>query len=204
MKEQSYQEQIDIKNTYKLRELVSTLPPFAKSYFRGIETRTSSRTRIAYAYDLNIFFRFLHKMNPIFQKIEVKEITLAQLEQLSPMDIEEYLDYVKVYEDEEQQIHTNKERGIMRKLSSLKSFYSYFYRNESIKYNPVELVQTPKFHEKAIIRLDLDEMEALLDQVDHGSKLTEKQKVFHQRTRIRDLAIMTLFLGTGIRVSECV
>ena len=204
MKEQSYQEQIDIKNTYKLRELVSTLPPFAKSYFRGNETRTSSRTRIAYAYDLNIFFRFLHKMNPIFQKIEVKEITLAQLEQLSPMDIEEYLDYVKVYEDEEQQIHTNKERGIMRKLSSLKSFYSYFYRNESIKYNPVELVQTPKFHEKAIIRLDLDEMEALLDQVDHGSKLTEKQKVFHQRTRIRDLAIMTLLLGTGIRVSECV
>ena len=65
-------------------------------------------------------------------------------------------------------------------------------------------MQTPKFHEKAIIRLDLDEMEALLDQVDHGSKLTEKQKVFHQRTRIRDLAIMTLLLGTGIRVSECV
>lgn len=203
MKEQSYHEQVDIKNTYKLRELIAALPPFAKNYFRGIETRTSSRTRIAYAYDLNIFFRYLHNTNPIFQKVEIKDITLEQLEQLRPMDIEEYLDYVKLYE-EDGQVHTNKERGIMRKLSSLKSFYCYFYRNESIKYNPVELVQTPKFHEKAIIRLDMDEMEMLLEHVDNGEKLTEKQKVFHQRTRIRDLAIMTLLLGTGLRVSECV
>lgn len=203
VKEQSYHEQVDIKNTYKLRELIAALPPFAKNYFRGIETRTSSRTRIAYAYDLNIFFRYLHNTNPIFQKVEIKDITLEQLEQLRPMDIEEYLDYVKLYE-EDGQVHTNKERGIMRKLSSLKSFYCYFYRNESIKYNPVELVQTPKFHEKAIIRLDMDEMEMLLEHVDNGEKLTEKQKVFHQRTRIRDLAIMTLLLGTGLRVSECV
>ncbi len=204
LNEQSYHQQVDIKNTYKLRELISTLPPFAKSYFRGIEPRTSSRTRIAYAYDLNIFFRFLHNTNPIFQKMEIKDITLEQLEQLRPMDIEEYLDYVKVYQDEENQTHINKERGIMRKLSSLKSFYCYFYRNESIKYNPVELVQTPKLHEKAIVRLDLDEMESLLEQVDNGKKLTEKQKVFHQHTRLRDLAIMTLLLGTGLRVSECV
>ncbi len=76
LNEQSYHQQVDIKNTYKLRELISTLPPFAKSYFRGIEPRTSSRTRIAYAYDLNIFFRFLHNTNPIFQKMEIKDITL--------------------------------------------------------------------------------------------------------------------------------
>ena len=35
-------------------------------------------------------------------------------------------------------------------------------------------------------------------------ELTEKQKLYHERTKVRDLAMMSLLLGTGIRVSECV
>ena len=92
----------------------------------------------------------------------------------------------------------------MRKISSLKSFYNYFYRNEKLKNNPSALVQMPKIHEKEIIRLDVDEVALLLDQVEQGEKLTEKQKTFHNKTKVRDLAILTLLLGTGIRVSECV
>ena len=51
-----YYEQIDRDNTKKLRELLDELPYFCTMYFRGIETTTSSRTRIAYARDLKIFF----------------------------------------------------------------------------------------------------------------------------------------------------
>ena len=54
-----YHEQVDIRNTTKLRELESTLPPFMFYFFRGIEPNTSSRTRIAYAYDLRVFFDYL-------------------------------------------------------------------------------------------------------------------------------------------------
>lgn len=204
MQEQSYHEQVDIQNTYRLRELIATLPPFTKDFFRGIEPRTSSKTRIAYAYDLNIFFQFLYNNNSTFQKGELKDITLEQLEQLSPMDIEEYLDYLKVYQNKEKKTHSNKERGIMRKLSSLKSMYSYFYQKELITYNPAALVRMPKLHEKNIVRLDVDEVSLLLDQVEQGNKLTKKQQTYHNKTRIRDLALMTLLLGTGIRVSECV
>ena len=204
MQEQSYHEQVDIQNTYRLRELISTLPTFTKEFFRGIEPRTSSRTRIAYAYDLNIFFQFLYNNNSSFQKGEVKDITIDQLEQLSPMDIEEYLDYIKVYQNKENKTHSNKEQGIMRKLSSLKSLYSYFYQKELIKYNPAALVRMPKLHERDIVRLDIDEVALLLDQVEQGDKLTKKQQDFHNKTKVRDLALMSLLLGTGIRVSECV
>ena len=48
-----------MKNEMKLRELCAGLPAFCKEFFRGIEPTTSSRTRIAYAYDLKIFFHFL-------------------------------------------------------------------------------------------------------------------------------------------------
>ena len=52
--------------------------------------------------------------------------------------------------------------------------------------------------------LDVDEVSRLLDEVESGENLTERQRKYHDKTRQRDLALMTLLLGTGIRVSECV
>ena len=204
MRELTYHEQKDRDNIIKLRKLMKDLPPFCTDFFRGIEPRTSSRTRIAYAYDLSVFFDFLKKENPMFGKMDNRDFLLDHLDRLTVSDLEEYMEYLKYRFNERNQEVINKERGIMRKISSLKSFYNYFYRNEKLKNNPSALVQMPKIHEKEIIRLDVDEVALLLDQVEQGEKLTEKQKTFHNKTKVRDLAILTLLLGTGIRVSECV
>ena len=204
MSQLSYHEQVDRENILRLRNLIKDLPPFCGDFFRGIEPRTSSRTRIAYAYDLHVFFDFLHKENPALARIAVQDIKLDQLDQLSVTDFEEYMEYLKYRFNDKNQEVMNKERGIMRKISSLKSFYNYYYRNERIKNNPAALVQLPKLHEKEIIRLDVDEVALLLDEVEQGDKLTDKQKSYHAKTKTRDLALLTLLLGTGIRVSECV
>ena len=115
-----------------------------------------------------------------------------------------YIDYLKCHPSDTCEDVVNTERGLMRKVSSLRSFYSYFFRNELIEKNPAALVRMPKLHEKEIIRLEIDEVAKLLDEVEEGDKLTEKQKLYHERTKVRDLAMMSLLLGTGIRVSECV
>ncbi|WP_367565693.1 tyrosine-type recombinase/integrase [Lacrimispora sp.] len=200
----SYHQQKDIENVKHLRQLVKELPRFCGDFFRGIEPRTSSRTRIAYAYDLKVFFDFLLKENPAMSKLEIQDITLDYLDELHVVDIEEYMEYLKYRFNDRNQEVTNKERGIMRKISSLKSFYNYYYRNERLKNNPASLIQLPKLHEKEIIRLDVDEVALLLDEVESGEALTEKQKSYHAKTKVRDLALLTLMLGTGIRVSECV
>lgn len=200
----SYHQQKDNDNVKHLRQLIKALPPFCSDFFRGIEPRTSSRTRIAYAYDLRVFFDFLVKENPQVSKLGFNGITLNHLDQLRVVDLEEYMEYLKYRFNDRNQEVTNKERGIMRKISSLKSFYNYYYRNERIQNNPASLIQLPKLHEKDIIRLDVDEVALLLDEVESGDSLTEKQKTYHEKTKIRDLALLTLMLGTGIRVSECV
>jgi site-specific recombinase XerD len=203
MKEHTYHEQVNIDNAVKLRGIIANLPRFCGDFFRGIEPSTSSRTRIAYAYDLRTFCEFLHENNSYCNSMEIKDFPLTILDQIKPVDIEEYLDYLKYYVKDGVE-HTNDERGKMRKLAALRTFYNYFYKKELIEKNPALLVTMPKIHEKNIIRLDVDEVASLLDEVEQGTKLTKKQQQFHAKTKVRDLAMLTLLLGTGIRVSECV
>lgn len=203
MKEYTYQEQNNIENQRKLRELLRELPAFTLTFFRGIEPRTSSRTRLGYGYDLRIFFEFLQQYNPSIGKVNMRDIPMDILDKIKALDIEEYLEYLKLYE-KDGKTFTNTERGIARKLASLKTFYNYFFKKELIATNPAALVSAPKLHEKTIIRLDIDEVARLLDNVESGEQLTGKQLAYHEKTKVRDLALLTLFLGTGIRVSECV
>lgn len=200
----SYHEQEDIENTKRIRGILKELPPFCTDFFRGIEPRTSARTRLAYAYDLKTFFDFLKQVNPELKSKKLRDLPLSLLDEIKLMDLEEYMEYLKCYSTEKREDLINTERGIMRKVSTVKSFYNYFYRTERIQNNPASLLQLPKIHEKEIIRLDVDEVARFLDEVEDGECLTEKQKAYHAKTKLRDLAMMTLLLGTGLRVSECV
>lgn len=207
MAEKSYSYQEDLSNIRKLRELEKQLPPYAADYFRGIQERTQTRTRVAYAYDLIVFFRFLKESNPVFADKPVRDITLEDLENLTASDIEEYEDYLQDYSGGSGGNRTersNRPTAVKRKLSALSSFFRYFQQKGYIRVNPVSLVSMPKLRDKAIIRFDDGETEEFLDHVDDGTSLTARQQVWHEKTRLRDLAMMTLMLGTGIRVSECV
>lgn len=203
--EKTYHEQTTIDYTLRLREILKTLPPFAKDYFRAIEPTSSIRTRMNYAYDIRVFFHFLMECNPLYRTYQITEFKPSDLEKLTAVDIEEYMEYLKVYRRDDEELMTNGEKGLARKMSALRSFYAYYYKHEIILKNPTLLVDMPKQHEKAIIRLDADEVAMLLDFVETaGSKLTGQALAYYNKTKTRDLAILTLLLGTGIRVSECV
>ena len=200
----TYHEQTDIQNILKLRAILKTLPDFCKDYFRAMDPLTTTKTRISYAYDIRIFFQFLLDENPAFKNHSMKDFTVDVLDQLKAVDIEEYQEYLKVYKNGDK-TETNGERGLKRKISALRSFYAYYYKHEFIQTNPTVLIDVPKTHEKSIIRLDADEVAMLLDYIEHcDDELTSQKRVYYEKTKERDLAIVTLLLGTGIRVSECV
>ena len=202
-KNSTYHTQQNIDTIAQMREVLETLPPFCKQFFRGVSEYTSARTRLAYAYDIRVFFEYLHDNNKSLANMDIRDFPLTLLEQLTREDIEEYMEYLGYYQKDGKE-YTNDERGKKRKLASLRSFYNYYFQAELIEKNPAVLVPLPKLHEKEIIRLDPAEVAILLDQVEDGTGLTKAQKRFHQATKIRDVAILTLLPGTGIRVSECV
>lgn len=205
-KKQTYHEHTDTENTLRLRQVLATLPPFCRDYFRAIDATTTTKTRISYAYDIRIFFQFLLETNPSLKEKTMTDLTVQILDQVKAVDIEEYQEYLKVYQNRNaDKLETNGELGLKRKISALRSFYAYYYKREMIETNPAVLVDVPKIHEKSIIRLDADEVALLLDHIEHcGDTLTGQKRVFWEKNKERDLAIVTLLLGTGIRVSECV
>ena len=200
----TYREHTDTENILKLRQVLSTLPAFCKDYFRAIDSTTTTKTRISYAYDIRIFFQFLLDENPVFKNYAMTDFSVEVLDQIKAVDLEEYMEYLKVYQNGDK-TETNGERGLKRKISALRSFYAYYYKREMIHTNPTVLIDVPKIHDKSIIRLDTDEVALLLDYIEHcGDSLTGQKRVYYEKTKERDLAIVTLLLGTGIRVSECV
>ena len=206
MKSLPYYDDLTARQTIKLRELIKTLPSFAKEFFRAIDSTTQVRTRIAYAYDLRVFFHFLIDENPAYKNYKVVDFQVSDLDKIESVDLEEYMEYLKVYVSDENHKHMqNTEQGVFRKMSALRSFYGYFYKRQLIEKNPTLLVDMPKIREKEIIRLEADEVASLLDFVEHGGDhLTGQKRAYYEKTKERDLAIVTLLLGTGIRVSECV
>lgn len=201
-----------LARTRRLRELLRELPDICSDYFLSIEQMTSPLTRLSYAYDLKLFFQYLSEELPKFSGKPITEFTIDDIRKITKQDLERFARYLSFYVKNESQDDgqvlskeiTNHEYGIKRKFASLRAFYKYLFSEGLIEGNTAALIPLPKLHERAIIRLDIDEVARILDLAENGQSLPNTYRKFHNVTRLRDLAMLSLFLGTGIRISECV
>lgn len=212
MANSSYQEQLNAERTEKIRAMLRTLPASCSDFINSITMTTSVLTRMAYTIDLQTFCGYAMKEIPYFAEKSPENWTDEDLSYFTARDLHAYADYLTLYYKDEsigetieqQKVLRNHECGVMRKLSSLRSYFDYLFKAERIGSNIAALVSLPKLHEKPILHLVGPEVERLLLVANDGAELTKSQQQFHQHTRKRDYAILMLFLGTGIRVSECV
>ena len=196
-----YYKQREISSLEKIERLEEDMPPMTKEFVLGITEYTSPLTRLNYVYDLRIFFDFLVKTK--FKKKVALDLTLSDLELLDITDFENYLAYLTKYEFMGR-CEMCSERAKSRKLATVRAFFKYFFNKGKLTKNVAAKIATPKKHEKEIIRLEGGEVHNLIAAAMSGDTLNDRQKAYHENTRIRDVAILTLFLGTGIRNSELV
>lgn len=206
----SYREKIDAERILQIRAIARELPPACGDFFRAIAVTTGTFTRLAYAIDLKTFFQFLQAERYQFSRKPLYAFTNDDLALVSQSDLTAYIEYLTFYykndpdSDEPVKALTNHDLAIKRKLCSIRSFYDYLFKNGCIPSNVTTLVPLPKIHEKPILRLSMDEMQRMLEEAATGDGLTPRQRAWHKLTVKRDYALLSLFLGTGIRVSECV
>lgn len=211
MADTAYREQIDAKRIMQIRSITRELPQACSDFLRSIAVTTGTFTRLAYAIDLRTFFHFLQSERVAFSD---KNLTLwsdEDLSRVSQSDLTAYVEYLTYYfksddDSGEQPVKAlvNHDLAIKRKLCSIRSFYDFLFKNHRVPSNVTLLVPLPKIHEKPILRLNRDEMIKMLNQAETGEGMTERQKRYQLHTAKRDYAMLSLFLGTGIRVSECV
>ncbi|WP_280768992.1 tyrosine recombinase XerC [Salipaludibacillus daqingensis] len=138
-----------------------------------IEKRASIHTINNYQKDIEDFDRFV--MQQLRKSIAV----------VSYVDIRSYLT----------SLHNKSyaRKTVARKISSLRSFWSFLVRENLVDKNPFQVVTTPKLEKKLPSFFYENEMQTIFDSINVKTDLGK-----------RNLALVEVLYGTGIRVSECV
>lgn len=178
---------------------LNTLPSLVREFasYKTVIQNASDKTVAEYMLDLRTFFRYLKARDlkidvndtEKFDNIDIKDIDLDYIKNITVEDIYEFLTY------------TDHTRGNMaaaksRKLSSIKGFFKYLTtKRMMLEDNPAANIESPKQKQALPKYLSLEESVLLLDAIKNDLEST---------SRIRDYAIVTLFLNCGMRVSELV
>ncbi len=205
-KQHTYSYEQRVRNLEKSREILASLPDYCTDFINDklSSEKFQPRTCYAYACDLQLFFNYLCMDSHVFSGKKPIDINLDILSKLTYRNISDYLSFLTAYHTDDGQIRSNSAASKARKLSTIRSLYNYLNIHHRLEDNPCIGVDMPKIKEKPIIRLADKEQESMYNSLDKGVGLIDRQKNNNDFLKCRDNAILTLFLGTGIRVSELV
>lgn len=183
-------------------------PRFLRQYFVYLKGNILPMSRLAYLRDVRFFFNYLISETDLTKAQSAKDITVSEIDNIRASDINLFIDYCRKYTVDEGDsivVYENSNKTLARKKSSISVLFKQLYRDGLIKENITDgfdPIRVPKPGEKEIKALQDDEVMIMLDAVTTGSHLTEHEKKYWEKTKLRDKAILVLFLTYGLRLSE--
>lgn len=193
----NYANEKKLKNKEQALTAAKEMPEFVTQYLIAKANSTATSSLLSYTYDIVAFLTWWHDQLPEYKDKPIRSLTAADMANIEPQDINEYLFTMT---------STQAKKTLARKCTAIASLFEYMVNYGIIEKNPMEKVERPRYKKDSrIIKLEKDEIELLLNAIEHGCKeMSKQQQKYLENTKVRDLAIVTLLLTTGIRVSECV
>ena len=196
----------------KLQNFLSDLPDFVFEYIQMYYSGESINTQLGYSIDIKIFLDFLKK-NKFTDKATLEKFTPDDMEKVRAEDIIRFKAYLKEYVSEYttadgrtvKRVRKNSNYGINRKLSAVRGLFQYLYKTDRLTQNVTDKVDMNRLNQKIKKPLTTTETLNLINVIYNGeSLLTGRDLTEYKSRKLRDIAIFTTYLGTGIRVSELV
>ena len=206
---EEYQNDLQLSLDKKVRTIVNELPDFMSKFFKDLKTKgMSERTRLEYAYDMKRFMAFV-SCQAGFKDVNLNACKASDiLDVLTFDDIQEYLDtlntHIHIDKNGNAKEVLNSPSSKARKISSLRSLYKFYFRIGEINHNLSDLMDLPKIPDNNIVVMDKEQVSRILNAVSDTTNMANGEIIRHNKIIKRDYAIMMLFFGTGIRVSELV
>lgn len=148
-----------------------------------LERALSQNTRLAYERDVHRFLDFLQGAFPAQGRPTPAVVPTP--EGVTPQDVNRYLEWV---------VDSGvSPRTQARLISGLKAFFGYLCMDKRMEHNPCVALEAPKTGRKLPVVLSVPEIEAILAAVDLSAPQGH-----------RNLAILEMLYGCGLRVSELV
>lgn len=188
--------------------LEEELPRFLRGYFSYLKGNVLPMTRLAYLHDVTFFMNYLIDETDLTKADKAKEISIYELQKVKAVDVNIFLDYCRSYRKEDGNTvyyYENNNKSLARKKSSISVLFKQLYRDELVEKNITDgfdPIRVPKPQEKEIKALQDDEVMIMLDAVSNGTGLTKKEQEYWEKTKLRDKAILIIFLTYGLRLSE--
>lgn len=189
-------------------EIEKELPSYLRGYFIYLKGNVLLNTRLAYLHDVRFFMQYLIEQTDLTSAGSISDIKLEELQNVQAVDVNLFLDYCRKYKVETDNtiyIYENSNKSLARKRSSVSVFFKYLYRDGLVNKNITDgfdPIKVPSPGEKEIKALQDDEVMIMLDAVTSGEGLTDHERKYWNKTKLRDKAILILFITYGLRLSE--
>ena len=189
-------------------EIENQLPKFLRSFFIYLRGNVLPMSRLNYLRDIKFFCEYLCRETILTEASIPLDIKLSDFQKIKSKDINAFLDYCRHYsitKDGVTNIYENTNKTLARKKSSVSVMFKQMYRDELLEKNITDgfdPIRVQKASEKEIKALQDDEVMIMLDAVSNGNGLTKRERGYWEKTKLRDKAILMLFLTYGLRLSE--
>ncbi len=184
------------------------LPSFMRSYFAYLKGNVLPMTRLAYLHDIRFFMNYLINETDLTKAEKTKDITSEEMNGIVAADINLFIDHCRKYMVDDGSTVTvfeNNNRSLARKKSSISVMFKQLYRDGILEKNITDgfdPIRVSKPGEREIKALQDDEVMIMLDAVTTGNGLTPHERTYWERTKLRDKAILVMFVTYGLRLSE--
>ncbi len=199
-------------NNYQERttELLRDLPDYVENFINRYSGSNKDATMYEYCRDVHIFMEYLINYIPDLCDKQIKEISYADLAQILPEDIDNFLNVLRQTKDQRFKDKNNfkvkqkkvSEATLKRKRATISAFYSYLMNNGKVPKNPVFASKAIEIPKKKLVYLTIDQQKQLMHAVLYGIGLSKNELKYHEFYALRDAAMFMLLLDTGLRVSE--